>query len=178
MKSFLFFCATFKRAVITMKKERLPCFWHFATINLSQDSFPSSALYSVFNMKNCTAQLVIAVALLRGCQNIGLYSAPFPRVPSYLDSQGTQVLQRGKTSKIILIFHRTMMLKLPVFYYFLLNHCGICWFYFFFLQVNTFMPHYLRNNSSRGIISIGNKSDDVTVTDRQVNDVLENLKFS
>lgn len=76
MKSFLFFCATFKRAVITMTKEGLPCFWHFATINLSQDSFPSSALHSVFNMKNCTAQLVIAVALLRAWQKFGLYSAP------------------------------------------------------------------------------------------------------
>lgn len=130
-----FFCATFKRAVITMTKEGLPCFWHFATINLSQDSFPSSALHSVFNMKNCTAQLTIVVALLRAWQKFGLYSAPFPWVSSYLDSQGTQVIQRGKSSKIILIIHRTTMLSILVFYYFLLNHCGICWFYFF-LQAN------------------------------------------
>lgn len=123
-----FFWATFKRAVITMTKEGLPCFWHSATINLSQDSFPSSALHSVFKMKNCTTQLVIAVALLRAWQKSGLYSAPFPWVSGYLGCQGTRDTgdSERKVFKDFLIFHRTIMLNILLFYYFPLNHCGIC----------------------------------------------------
>lgn len=62
--AFLSLCATFKRAVITTKEKRHACFWRFAIINLSQDSFVLSVLYSFLTWITTFAQLAIVFAML------------------------------------------------------------------------------------------------------------------
>lgn len=92
MKSFPLSVCHIRRAVITTKEERRTCFWHFAIIHLSQDSFVPSVLHSFLKWIITFAQLAIVFAILRK-RILVQYGVPFLWVSVYLNCQRTQLVQ-------------------------------------------------------------------------------------